>query len=109
MSNSVKLGIRAIVGVSLACSFLTAPIAARPPGDRPPSRAGELLVPDLKVEKYTLPNGLTVILHEDHKTPLVAVNVLYKVGSKDDKPGRTGLAHLFEHMMFEGSKHIRGV
>ena len=59
----------------------------------------------LKVEKYTLPNGLTVILHEDHKTPVVAVNVLYKVGSKDEKPGRTGFAHLFEHMMFQGSKN----
>ncbi len=62
-------------------------------------------VPELKVEKYTLPNGLTVLLHEDHKTPVAAVNVYYKVGSKDEKPGRTGFAHLFEHMMFLGSKH----
>ena len=62
-------------------------------------------IPELKVEKYTLPNGLTVLLHEDHKTPVAAVNVYYKVGSKDEKPGRTGFAHLFEHMMFLGSKH----
>ena len=62
-------------------------------------------VPELKVEKYTLANGLTVILHEDHKTPVAAVNVWYKVGSKDEQPGRTGFAHLFEHMMFLGSKH----
>ena len=62
-------------------------------------------IPELKVETYTLPNGLTVILHEDHKTPVVSVNVLYKVGSKDEKKGRTGFAHLFEHMMFLGSKH----
>ena len=48
---------------------------------------------------------MTVLLHEDHKTPVVAVNLLYKVGSKDEKPGRTGFAHLFEHMMFQGSKH----
>ena len=62
-------------------------------------------IPELKIEKYTLPNGLTVILHVDHKTPVVSVNVLYKVGSKDEKPGRTGFAHLFEHMMFQGSKN----
>ena len=62
-------------------------------------------IPRLAVETYTIPNGLTVILHEDHKTPVVSVNVLYKVGSKDEKPGRTGFAHLFEHMMFQGSKN----
>ncbi len=62
-------------------------------------------IPDLKIEKYTLPNGLTVLLHEDHTTPVAAVDVYYQVGSKDEKPGRTGFAHLFEHMMFLGSKH----
>ena len=56
-------------------------------------------------EKFTLPNGLEVILHEDHTLPLVAVNVWYNVGSKDEEIGRTGFAHLFEHMMFEGSKN----
>jgi zinc protease len=62
-------------------------------------------LPELKFEKYTLPNGLDVILHEDHSIPMVAVNVWYHVGSKNEKPGRTGFAHLFEHMMFQGSKH----
>jgi zinc protease len=62
-------------------------------------------IPDLKVETYTLPNGLNVILHEDHTTPFVGVNLWYKVGSKDEKPGRTGFAHLFEHLMFQGSKN----
>jgi zinc protease len=62
-------------------------------------------IPDIQVEKYTLKNGLTVILHEDHKARMVAVNVTYNVGSKDDAPGRSGFAHLFEHMMFEGSEH----
>ena len=62
-------------------------------------------IPDLKVEKYTLPNGLEVILHEDHTTPVVGVNIWYKVGSKNEKPGRTGFAHLFEHLMFQGSQH----
>ncbi len=62
-------------------------------------------LPELKFEKYKLPNGLEVILHEDHSIPMVAVNVWYHVGSKNEKPGRTGFAHLFEHMMFQGSKH----
>ena len=61
--------------------------------------------PRLSIEKYKLPNGLDVILHEDHSIPMVAVNVWYHVGSKNEKPGRTGFAHLFEHMMFQGSKH----
>ena len=56
-------------------------------------------------EKLTLSNGLDVILHVDHSIPLVAVNVWYHVGFKDEEVGRTGLAHLFEHMMFEGSGH----
>ncbi len=63
------------------------------------------LVPDLKVEKYTLPNGLDVVILEEHRTPVVGVNVWYKVGSKNEKPGRTGFAHLFEHLMFQGSQH----
>ena len=56
-------------------------------------------------EKFVLPNGLTVIFHEDRSSPLVAVNVWYHVGSKDEEPGRTGFAHLFEHLMFMGSKN----
>ncbi|WP_165248865.1 M16 family metallopeptidase [Paludisphaera soli] len=70
-----------------------------------PPAAREHEVPALAVEKYTLPNGLTVLLHEDRKTPVAAVHLWYKVGSKDEKPGRTGFAHLFEHLMFQGSKH----
>lgn len=67
---------------------------------------GAVEVPELKYEKYTLPNGLQVILHEDHALPLVAVNVWYHVGSKNERPGRTGFAHLFEHMMFQGTEHF---
>jgi zinc protease len=59
----------------------------------------------ISFDKVTLSNGLDVILHEGHSTPLVAVNVWYHVGSKDEEMGRTGFAHLFEHVMFEGSKH----
>lgn len=56
--------------------------------------------------KVTLDNGLTLLLHEDHKLPLVAVNTWYRVGSANEKPGRTGFAHLFEHLMFMGSQHV---
>ncbi|MBI4339070.1 MAG: insulinase family protein [Chloroflexi bacterium] len=60
---------------------------------------------DLAFEKITLPNGLDVIFHQERSIPLVAVNVWYHVGSKDEEPGKTGFAHLFEHIMFEGTKH----
>ena len=60
---------------------------------------------ELPYTKRTLPNGLDVIVHEDHHVPVVAVNVWYHVGSKNERPGRTGFAHLFEHLMFEGSEH----
>jgi zinc protease len=67
-----------------------------------------LEVPQLKFEKYKLENGLEVILSEDHRLPMVAVNLWYHVGPANELPGRTGFAHLFEHMMFEGSKHVPG-
>jgi zinc protease len=57
-------------------------------------------------KRVTLDNGLTVILHEDHKLPIVAVNTWYRVGSANERPGRTGFAHLFEHLMFMGSEHV---
>ncbi len=60
----------------------------------------------IKFVEYDLPNGLHVILHEDHSTPIVAVTVLYHVGSKNEDPQRTGFAHFFEHLMFEGSPNI---
>jgi zinc protease len=64
--------------------------------------------PQVEFEKYRLANGLQVILHEDRKLPAVNVNLWYHVGSKNEKPGRTGFAHLFEHMMFQGSKNAKG-
>jgi len=65
-------------------------------------------VPKLVFEKYSLPNGLEVILVEDKRLPLVTVNTWYHVGPAEEKPGRTGFAHLFEHMMFQGSKNAPG-
>jgi len=68
-------------------------------------QVGEIDIPH---EKFVLKNGLTVIVHEDHKAPIVAVNVWYHVGSKNERPGKTGFAHLFEHLMFGGSEHFHG-
>lgn len=60
---------------------------------------------DIKYEKFVLPNGLKLLVHEDHKAPIVAINVWYHVGSKNEKPGKSGFAHLFEHLMFYGSEN----
>ena len=68
------------------------------------ARAGD---PEVKFEKYRLPNGLTVILSEDHRLPQVAVDIWYHVGAANQTPGHSGFAHLFEHMMFSGSKHVQ--
>jgi zinc protease len=67
--------------------------------------AGKIEI-NIPFEKFVLPNGLTLIVHEDRKAPIVAVNVWYHVGSKNEKPGKTGFAHLFEHLMFNGSKNF---
>jgi zinc protease len=63
---------------------------------------------DIPFQKFVLDNGLTVIVHEDHKAPIVAVNIWYHVGSKNERPGKTGFAHLFEHLMFGGSENFHG-
>ena len=73
--------------------------------------AGALALPlkaevDIPYEKYVLDNGLTLLVHEDRKAPIVSVNVWYHVGSKNEKPGKTGFAHLFEHLMFNGSENF---
>src|SRR6187399_1772820 len=68
------------------------------------AQSGDRL-PPINVKEYKLKNGLTVLMHQDRSTPIVAVNLWYHVGSKNEAPGRTGFAHLFEHMMFQGSKN----
>jgi len=100
----------------LAMAFLTVSVFAQ--DARKPAMAKEaatkadssasLALPAIKFEKYTLANGLVVILSEDHRLPLVSTNVWYHVGPSNELPGRTGFAHLFEHMMFEGSRHVPG-
>ena len=89
---------RLVVALGVAACLAAAPLAAQQ------QRAKPITVP---YQMFTLPNGLTVILHEDHSVPLVSVNVWYHVGSANEKPGRTGFAHLFEHLMFEGSGHVK--
>ena len=77
------------------------PASAPTPGAQAPPR-----ISPCRIQEFTLPNGLHVILHRDTSVPVVAVNVWYHVGSGNEKLGRTGFAHLFEHLMFEGSKHV---
>lgn len=84
----------------LAPAFYPAPLEAKAT-----SKAFKAALPPIPFTQFRLRNGLRVILHEDHSTPVVSVNLWYHVGSKNEVPGRTGFAHLFEHMMFQGSKH----
>ena len=81
-----------------------------PPADKPKAaaQAPPTAAPKVAFEKHTLPNGLQLILHVDRKLPIVHVNQWFHVGSKNEKPGRTGFAHLFEHMMFQGSQNVKG-
>ncbi|MSP16688.1 MAG: insulinase family protein [Myxococcales bacterium] len=97
--NRRALVLRWAALLALALAVGPAP-TARAGGD--PELAG---VPKVPFEKYVLANGLEVVLHQDRRVPLVFVSVWYHVGSGDETPGRSGFAHLFEHMMFQGSKH----
>ncbi|MGI9308821.1 MAG: M16 family metallopeptidase, partial [Gammaproteobacteria bacterium] len=65
-------------------------------------------IPEIKFTEFKLDNGLTLIVHEDHKAPIVSVNIWYHIGSKNERPGKTGFAHLFEHLMFQGSENFDG-
>ena len=95
--GAVAIGAVAIGAAAIgAAALVTTPLAAQP-------TATTLTIP---FEKFTLPNGLEVILHVDRSVPIVAVNTWYKVGSGDEQPGRTGFAHLFEHIMFMGSQNV---
>ena len=89
------MSLRQWISMLFAGELLCVPVAAQ-------QAAKPLSVP---YTQFTLPNGLTVILHEDHAVPLVSTNMWYHVGSAREKTGRTGFAHLFEHLMFMGSGH----
>jgi zinc protease len=91
----------------LLTAIIAFPLLAQSPSVTPPA-APDLSRPHIAYEKYTLPNGLQVILVPDHRVPTVFVDLMFHVGSKDETIGSSGLAHLFEHMMFEGSKDAPG-
>jgi predicted Zn-dependent peptidase len=96
-------------GLSLAASASGQAHRARAAAPAPAAAANSIrgLVAQVNIphQEFTLPNGLRVVVHEDHKAPVVAVSVWYSIGSKDEPAGRTGFAHLFEHLMFGGSEH----
>src|SRR5712691_946268 len=91
----------ALLPATLPAQAVPAP-PRTPRATPPPAQAGRI-----QFEQFTLPNGLRVIYSEDHSTPIVTVDVWYEVGSRNERPGRSGFAHLFEHMMFEGSAHVK--
>jgi zinc protease len=117
--NSALLGRLLLLCLSFAVSAATVsgqnPTGKSAAGKSPAKSAqaataamASITLPTIQYEKYTLPNGLDVILSEDHRLPLVSTNIWYHVGPANEVAGRTGFAHLFEHMMFEGSKHVPG-
>lgn len=75
-------------------------------GNNIATRVDEIILPTIDYEKYTLPNGLEIVLHTDHTNPIVAIAILFHVGSSREKPGKTGFAHFFEHMLFQQSENI---
>src|SRR5438128_8561180 len=93
--------------VFLAIALAGPAFAQAPPAS--PALAASIATPKIEVKysQFTLPNGLRVILHEDHTVPMVTVNMWYHVGSGRERTGRTGFAHLFEHLMFMGSGHVK--
>jgi zinc protease len=101
MAPAVRASSRGLVAALLACGALF----IAPSGSLDEAQAA-VRPPKLQYQISTLPNGLRVILSEDHSTPIVHVQVWYHVGSKNERPGRTGFAHLFEHMMFKGSRNV---
>lgn len=101
---SIKTVVRSVAGATAICGLAVG--AVTPHSVEAQDTGKKFEVPKLPVEKYKLPNGLTVLLSRDTSAPLIAVDVWYHVGSKNEEKGRTGFAHLFEHVMFQGSEHI---
>ena len=102
IAASVAMSV-ALLGAS-ALQSAGAAEAAKPAATK--SAKSDIAIPNIPYTKFVLKNGLTLLVHEDHKTPVVAVNTWYHVGSKNEKPGKTGFAHLFEHLMFSGSDNF---
>ncbi len=94
------------LGVCAAALAVAALACVTPVGAAAQSQRAHLVVPDLDIDTFTLANGLVVIVSEDHSTPIVAVEMWYRVGSAHEPPGRSGFAHLFEHLLFEETEHM---
>jgi zinc protease len=92
--------------LSVVPAFAQSDNTPKPQASAPAPKSSSILIPDIPYTKFVLDNGLTVIVHEDHKAPIIAVNSWYHVGSKNEQPGKTGFAHLFEHLMFSGSQNF---
>ena len=120
MAKIVRIGqlLAASAAIFSLGAFAQTPPAAEPgpaPGGKvaaagkpikPAAGKIDIAIPDIPYTKFVLKNGLTLLVHEDHKTPVVAVNTWYHIGSKNEQPGKTGFAHLFEHLMFSGSDNF---
>ncbi|MEL4892608.1 pitrilysin family protein [Xanthomonas protegens] len=102
MLRPLSLLISSILTLGTGAALVAAPsaLAAATPG--------QATAPEIAYTRFTLPNGLTVVVHEDHKAPVVAVSIWYHIGSGDEPAGKTGFAHLFEHLMFSGSENHKG-
>jgi zinc protease len=100
--------IRKMLTALAAAAIALAPMAAQAARAPRAAPVAAIPMPDIAYTRYTLSNGLTLLVHEDHKAPIVSVNIWYHVGSKNEQRGRTGFAHLFEHLMFNGSENHRG-
>ena len=100
---------RTLLAASLALISMVPMTASAAPAAPGKAARMDIAIPDIAYKKFVLKNGLTLLVHEDHKTPVVAINTWYHVGSKNEKPGKTGFAHLFEHLMFGGSDNFQQV
>ncbi|MGB7668399.1 MAG: pitrilysin family protein [Candidatus Acidiferrales bacterium] len=104
--------VKAILGAGIAVLLFACPSFAQqrklpvPPAHQRPSEESAVRPPRLVIQTRTLPNGLRIVMAEDHHVPVVNLQVWYHVGSKNEKPGHSGFAHLFEHLMFKGSAHV---
>src|SRR5690242_16899918 len=108
MKSASKIGLT-LLGCALALALALPGAAQQKPktaAARSNAATGAVRPPQIVIQSHTLPNGLRILMSEDHHVPVVNLQVWYHVGSKDEKPGHTGFAHLFEHLMFKGSAHV---
>jgi zinc protease len=101
-----KSQLACLAGALLLALTAPAPAQSPPPAKPPMAESLKVTPPKLEVQEHTLANGLRLLMHEDHSVPVAAVGLWYQVGSKDERAGRSGFAHLFEHIMFKGSANL---